>query len=295
MTTQWMWTAEQLRSTPSSFDGITLEKERFDRNKGCSFIMSVGISLKLPQLTMSTAAVFLHRFYMRYSLKQVHYYDIGATALLLATKVEETSRKLRDIVIACARIAQKNRDLVMDEQSKEFWRWRDTMLYNEELLLEALCFDLTIQHPYTPLLQYCKQFGPSSKEDNPQGKNLARSAWAFVNDSVRTMLCVMYPPATIAAAALWFASKHHEIPLSDRGGQPWWGFIGVDLHDLSDATSILADLYDQLPQNPGVHAYHVSGTEAPRKEEDAPAPQTSNEAPPKPAPVNGNEKEEGEL
>ena len=56
------------------------EKERELRAKGVSFIRQVGIMLKLPELTLSTAAIFFHRFLMRVTLmdkpgaKALHHY-----------------------------------------------------------------------------------------------------------------------------------------------------------------------------------------------------------------------------
>lgn len=44
--------------------------------------------------------------------------DIAATCLFVATKVEECTRRLRDIVIACAQKGQKNDKLKLEEDSK---------------------------------------------------------------------------------------------------------------------------------------------------------------------------------
>jgi hypothetical protein len=71
---QWIFTEEELLRTPSVMDGISPESEREQRGKGCNFILQMGIQLKLPQLTLATASVFLHRFYMQNSLKKHHYY-----------------------------------------------------------------------------------------------------------------------------------------------------------------------------------------------------------------------------
>ena len=65
---QWIFTEEELTRTPSGLDGMPLEQERENRGKGVNFITQVGIMLKLPQLTLATASVFLHRFFMRYSM-----------------------------------------------------------------------------------------------------------------------------------------------------------------------------------------------------------------------------------
>lgn len=65
---QWLFTEAELASTPSILDGIEPADERCRRAKGVNFIIQAGILLKLPQLTLATASVFFHRFYMRMSM-----------------------------------------------------------------------------------------------------------------------------------------------------------------------------------------------------------------------------------
>ena len=43
-------------------------KPRENRGKGVNFITQVGIMLKLPQLTLATASVLLHRFFCRHTM-----------------------------------------------------------------------------------------------------------------------------------------------------------------------------------------------------------------------------------
>jgi protein BUR2 len=65
---QWLFTDAELAYTPSVLDGLPITEERCRRAKGVNFITQAGILLKLPQLTLATASVFFHRFYMRYSM-----------------------------------------------------------------------------------------------------------------------------------------------------------------------------------------------------------------------------------
>ncbi|RUS23158.1 hypothetical protein BC937DRAFT_91845 [Endogone sp. FLAS-F59071] len=235
---QWYFKKEDLLRTPSIHSGYTYEQEKIDRAKGCSFILTVGMTLKLPQVTLATATVFLHRFYMRRSLKDYNYYEIGATCIFLATKVEETGRKMKDIVVTVAAKASKKDDMQLSEGSKEYNKWRDTILYLEEVLLEAICFDLTIEHPYQCLLKIIEKIEGSRK--------LAQTAWAFVNDSLRTPLCVIHKPHVIAAAALYLAAKltNPELIAADSdtdmvGNEKsnnsvgnWWNHVDATIHDI---------------------------------------------------------------
>jgi protein BUR2 len=245
---QWLFTPSELLRTPSILDGLSPAQEHSNRSKGVNFVTQVGILLKLPQLTLATASVYLHRFYVRHSMVDLpsrpglHHYAIAATSLFLATKVEENCRKMKELVVACCRVAQKQPNLVVDEQNKEYWRWRDTILMNEDLLLEALCFDLQLEHPYRILFDILCYY---NVQDN---KRLRNAAWAFVNDSNLTTLCLLFPPKTIAAAAFYAAAKHTDVAFpDDEWGRPWWEQLGLDIVELKRACSVLAEAYEENP------------------------------------------------
>jgi hypothetical protein len=168
--------------------------------------------------------------------------NIAATSLFLATKTEENCRKTKEIVIAVAKVAQKNASLIIDEQSKEYWRWRDNILLYEELMLEFLTFDVVLQSPYNFLYNYLQKL---QVEDNKQLRNIA---WAFLNDSCLTMMCLMMPPKDIAAGAIYFAAKgtQSRIP-DDENGAPWWEQIGGRTDLITKAVGVMNDFYTENP------------------------------------------------
>ena len=228
-------------------DGCSERKERENRAKGVNFILQVGMMLKLPQITLSTASVFLHRFYMRHSMedsgdrKGFHYYPIAASCLFLATKVEENCRKMKELVIACVKVAQKDPNKQVDEQDREYWRWKDNILHNEDLLMEALCFDFSLDPPYKTLFDLLLQF---KVEDN---KPLRNAAWAFINDSCMTVMCLLFPSRTIAASALYAAAKHCDYSFpDDEDGKPWWEIAGISLAEVRKGCNFLADIYEPI-------------------------------------------------
>lgn len=234
---QWVFTLEEIKRSPSTQAGHDVDRERMDRMKGSDFIVKVGMHLRLPQTTISTACVFLHRFYMRFSLKEFHQFEIGATALFLATKCEETGRKLKDLVVACVKTAQKNMNAIIDEQSKDYWKWRDVILYNEELLLEALCFDFIIDHPYSLLKEYWRTFGG--------GKETAKIAWACANDTYRTTIPLCFGIDTIAIACLHLASVSADQPLDSAGDKLWFETLEVRLDSVIEVITLLIELYEE--------------------------------------------------
>ena len=112
---------------------------------------------------------------MRFSLKDYNPYDIGATSLFIASKTEETGRKLQFFIQASYKVAQKDNSKTIEPDSKEYWRWRDIILYNEELMLEALCFDLKIVPVYPLVHQICKKYHLTHTD-------IEKTAWKFAND-----------------------------------------------------------------------------------------------------------------
>ncbi|KAF9110543.1 hypothetical protein BGX27_006203 [Mortierella sp. AM989] len=243
---QWLFRKEDLYRTPSLMSGLSYQFEKESRSKGVTFIIQVGMHLKLPQLTMATAALFFHRFYMRHSLKDYKFYDIGATCIYLASKTEESTRKFKDVIIACAQKAAK-KEIQIDDSSKEFRVWKDTIIYTEEILLEALCFELSVEHPY----QFMLSLFNNHYADAQRARKLKQVAWAFINDSLRTTLCLLYPPKIIALAAIHIAAKYVEENLNDGLGDIWRELFEPDVQDITDAANEIMDQYTQFPNKSG--------------------------------------------
>ncbi|TVY82862.1 Cyclin pch1 [Lachnellula suecica] len=184
---------------------------------------------------------------------------IAGTALFLATKTEENCRKTKEVVIACAKVAQKNSNLVIDEQSKEYWRWRDNLLMYEEMMLEFLTFDLIVESPHNIFYGFLHQL---RIEEN---KKIRNSAWAFLNDACHTTMCLQLPAKDMAIGAIYFAAKVHSEALPDDGsGNPWWETIGGTAKKIVKAVGIMHDFYTDNPMKKPDSAYDQS----PLNEED---------------------------
>jgi protein BUR2 len=181
--------------------------------------------------------------------------QIAAIAVFLTTKVDEMPRKLKEIVIACCRVAQKNPVLLVDEQTKDYWRWKDTIIVNEDIMLELLCFDLTLESPYKVFFDLMKSHGVS------ENKALRATGWAFINDSGNTQLCVLYPARTIACAALYCAAKRCEIAFPDDDqGRPWWEDHNVQGLELRKAYNHMVCFFEEGSLKPGTESIYVGGT-----------------------------------
>ncbi|KAK2612410.1 hypothetical protein QQS21_001514 [Conoideocrella luteorostrata] len=250
---QWSFTSEEVQSTPSIVDGVSPTEERLRRAKGVNFIYQAGVMLDLPQITLWVAGVFFHRFFMRFSMVQekggIHHYNIAATALFLANKVEENCRKTKDIIIAVAKVAQKNAKLIIDEQSKEYWRWRDSILTYEEVMLEQLTFDLMVDNPYRNLFDLLGQL------DIVHNKNLRQAAWAFCNDACLTAIPLLIEARDVAISAIFFASVHTNQQIDDINGESWWKYLNGDEELCTKAIEVMRQFYTENPlrkQNPSL-------------------------------------------
>lgn len=167
--------------------------------------------------------------------------NIAATSLFLANKTEENCRKTKDIIIAVARVAQKNAKLIIDEQSKEYWRWRDSILHNEELMLEKLTFDLMIETPYAQLYEGLKRI------TNIHNKALRHAAWAFLNDACLTTLPLLMDARDIAIASIFFSSIYAKEQINDINGKSWWVHMGADEGKIAKAVEVVRAFYQENP------------------------------------------------
>ncbi|KAG8908501.1 hypothetical protein FRB99_005860 [Tulasnella sp. 403] len=207
---QWIFQPANLQSTPSKMiDNIPTQQELRARNEGIHFLLRVGNALKLKSNVLSTAATYFHRFYMRHSIGPSGYEKthIAGACIFLASKVEESTRKLRDVAQVCYLKYTSDPDLKYAD------KWMSRILYHETILLEALCFDLIVPHPHEYLAEV---FGGSrdalhwywtgplvNKDMIPQG--LYQLAWAVANDSLRLPVCLFWSPRLVACAAYLIA------------------------------------------------------------------------------------------
>ncbi|CAG8519165.1 11324_t:CDS:2 [Acaulospora morrowiae] len=234
-----LFEADYIKYTPSRRDDISKEEEDYKRSKGVRFIIDVSQHLQLPQIAIATAATFLHRFYMRKSFKEFHHYDIGGTCVFMACKTEEVSRKMKEVAIACAKSARKDKHL---KDEKEFDKWHHTITKREPTIAATLCFDLSVEHPYKPLVEFFR--GSKGSKVGYEGEdleNLFGSAWAFINDSFLTTTPVLYKPNVIASAVIFIASKLWGVQLNVE--EKWWKKTKSSVYDIAEAVDDILEIY----------------------------------------------------
>jgi len=138
-------------------------------------------------------------------------------------------------------VAQKNKELVIDEQSKEYWRWRDSILMYEELMLEILTFDLMVANPYEQLWNHLR------KLDLVHAKPLREAAWTFCNDAGLSALPLLMDATDIAMASVFFASIATKSQINDVKGEAWWRYLGGNEEQIIKAVDVMEAFYIDHP------------------------------------------------
>eukprot|EP00003_Mantamonas_plastica_P020438 TRINITY_DN329_c0_g1_i10.p1 TRINITY_DN329_c0_g1~~TRINITY_DN329_c0_g1_i10.p1 ORF type:complete len:311 (+),score=94.73 TRINITY_DN329_c0_g1_i10:1306-2238(+) len=181
--------------------------------------------------------VYFHRFYVVKSFKRFERHITAITCMFLAAKVEESPRPIREMIITCYAKQHPGKKR-LEPEGETFWEYKDKILMLERILLQVLDFDMSVTHPYAALLSYSKGI--------PDGKKVAQVAWNFINDSLRTTLCLQFEPEQVAAAAIYLASKYLKMTLPNGAdNKPWFRhFMIMKTEDLDKIANQILDLYD---------------------------------------------------
>ncbi|KAJ3365741.1 hypothetical protein GGF32_008139 [Allomyces javanicus] len=199
---QWQFSRDQIEAGYACGElAADPVKTRDDLQRGIQFLVHVANRIQCPHTTFATAATMFHRFYARRSLKAHPFYDMAATAMFLASKVDENMVKLSTLCQHCAMVASKGKPKDLKAEAD---KWERVIKSNEIVLMEALAFDFQVDPPSRVLFHYF--------EASALPKVVAQSAIAFMTDSLRTTLVLEFQPTDIAAASLLLAYKLARTP-----------------------------------------------------------------------------------
>lgn len=175
--------------------------------------------------------------------------------MFLAGKVEETPQKLCDVIFLSYEIRNKKDPTAVQriKQKDVYEPQKELVLLGERLVLTTLGFDLNIHHPYKPLVAAIKKFKVAQNA-------LAQVAWNFVNDGLRTSLCLQFKPHHIAAGAIFLAAKFLKVKLPSEGEKVWWQEFEVTPRQLEEVSNQMLELYEQNRESPASRASDPSAS-----------------------------------
>ncbi|XP_036276790.1 cyclin-T2 isoform X5 [Pipistrellus kuhlii] len=272
---RWFFTREQLENTPSRRCGVEADIELSYRQQAANLIQEMGQRLNVSQLTINTAIVYMHRFYMYHSFTKFNKNIISPTALFLAAKVEEQARKLEH-VIKVAHACLHPLEPLLDTKCDAYLQQTQELVLLETIMLQTLVknrlhiygcmvngisqasivvvsdwgkvlfisgFEITIEHPHTDVVK-CTQLVRASKD-------LAQTSYFMATNSLHlTTFCLQYKPTVIACVCIHLACKwsNWEIPVS-TDGKHWWEYVDptVTLELLDELTHEFLQILEKTP------------------------------------------------
>ncbi|XP_075685317.1 cyclin-T2 isoform X2 [Rhinoderma darwinii] len=239
---RWFFTREQLDSSPSRRCGVEADKELSYRQQAANLIQDMGQRLNVSQLTINTAIVYMHRFYMHHSFTKYHRNIMSPTALFLAAKVEEQPRKLEHVIKVCHACLNPV-DPQLDTKSDAYLQQAQELVILETVMLQTLGFEITIEHPHTDVVK-CTQLVRASKD-------LAQTSYFMATNSLHlTTFCLQHKPTVISCVCIHLACKwsNWEIPVS-TDGKHWWEYVDmtVTLELLDELTHEFLQILEKTP------------------------------------------------
>lgn len=253
----WLFTAEEVSETPSRLQNIPQDVENLVIAKTCKFINDCGAkdALNLPQLTTSVAMKFFQRFYMLESMLIHKPPLVAAACLFLSCKVQETLKRLKDIIYWTVKVRTRNTidypdGLELNESSPNYNDEKNHILDKEREVLRVLNFDLNIDHPYKHYWELIRSFFGGNKM---QLQRLFQTGWNFINDSFRNYMHVQYDAKEIATAALYLSTKLEKLELPDGTRRDkatgkrllaWHELYNVDLPRIEQICHLMLNVYD---------------------------------------------------
>lgn len=244
-----------------------------------------------PQIVTATAQTLFQRFWFVSSLTNFHVavrlslclslrvtkqltpkghgsiQDTAAGALFLASKLEETPVRMRDIINSFAYLdhlissssssttpasqekQQQKRYEPMDYFATEFYDRKDAVVIAEMQILKRLGFHTQSALPYGHLANYCQVLELATNDSQ-----FVRQAWGHLNDMFHTDVPARYAQSTMAAAAIYLVARKRGtcLPLDPV---PWWQLFDASEAELVQIVDQLLSLYrDWSSSSPSIWA-----------------------------------------
>ena len=168
-------------ASPSLADGIPHPAQVLLRAETADFISQMGQQCKITQWAIATGSVYLHVFFTRFSFARFDRFEVAATCLFLAGKVEERRTRVDQVInayyhvrlnppaasssssLSSSALSSAIHLLPPSPQSPEYDALRQRIYTLEFALLDAIEFVFEVSHPYPNLMTYLREtiYGPT--------------------------------------------------------------------------------------------------------------------------------------
>ena len=247
---------EDVKNTPSRSKNVDEEMEFLQRVYGALLIRSSCLLLKSPVSVVITAQTLLHRFYTKKSLTEYDVKLVATACIVLACKLEEKDRKLRDVLNSVRRAVQrieKKPRVVLPINTPEYEISKTDAKNMEMVLLREFGFFAHVSppHPFAYTLGVHLNLSDESM----------KRTWTLCNDSAMTALCVRFKPQIVACGCILLAARELGIALPSR--PPWYRLVdGATKENLE----VIAQTILALHQLDTVEYKDLSGQDLPTLE-----------------------------
>ncbi|UYV75542.1 CCNL1 [Cordylochernes scorpioides] len=227
---------EKLITTPSQSDGLDKEAELDLRFLGCEIIQTAGILLKLTQVAMATGQIIFQRFYYCKSFVRHSMEIVAMAAITLASKIEESPRRIRDVInvlhhIKQVRAGKTPQPLILDHN---YFTQKTQVIKAERRILKELGFCVHVKHPHKIIVTLLEVL----KTNRP---NLLQTAWNYMNDSLRSDVFLRHAPEHIACACIYLSARLLQIALPSKPA--WFLMFGINETTINEICNTILNLY----------------------------------------------------
>ncbi|KDE03288.1 hypothetical protein MVLG_06218 [Microbotryum lychnidis-dioicae p1A1 Lamole] len=238
------------------------------RQVAMGFIERVGMRLGFPRRTIATAQLCWHRFHLHHPLKDFAYQDVSLAALLVASKLHDTLKKLREIQIAGSQVNQivqgGNGLGEGDPQALEAHRPR--LIAIERLLLQSLSFNFNLHRSldptitenlpqtdlFTAIVRLCLSLGTD--------KRFAKLVFVLGVDLGRTMVGLSWPALVCAEGLVWLAKALWEVEKGEEVVVLGEGWAMGQVEDHTEIAQSLIQVFLYLLPSPNLIATTLQST-----------------------------------
>ncbi|ELU01607.1 hypothetical protein CAPTEDRAFT_163652, partial [Capitella teleta] len=241
---RWIFSREQIAQSPSRKCGMDAEKELNYRQQTANMVQDMGQRLQVTQLCINTAIVYMHRFYMYHSFTKFTRTSMALACLFLAAKVEEQPRKLEHVIkVAHVCFHRYENHTPLDTKSDQYLEQAQELVVNENILLQTLGFEITVDHPHSHIVKTCGMIKAS--------KDMAQTSYFLATNSLHlTTMAMEFKPTIVACVCINLACKWASfmIPKSSEGRE-WWYYVdkGLSKERLDSLTCYFLGVLDKAP------------------------------------------------